>query len=78
MGIGALYFGIPPLRMALIEADPALSRSAREEVIGWVARGSLPESEEHGGYVMPEETRGLSAWGLSMPSTTPADSACSS
>ena len=63
IGIGALYFALPPLRMPLVGIDLALSRAAREEVIGLIASGSLVESERFGGYEMPETTRGLSVHG---------------
>jgi hypothetical protein len=64
MGIGALYFAVPPLQMPLVKLDFALSRAAREEVIRWVDSGSLPESERHGGYELPDGSKGLSVYGI--------------
>ena len=63
LGIGALYFAVPPVQMPLVQLDLALSRSAREEVIDWIDSGSLPESERYGGYEMPDGSKGLSVHG---------------
>ena len=63
MGIGALYFAVPPLRNPLITIDLALSRPAREKVVGLVTGRSLQGSDRYGGYVMPEESKGLSVYG---------------
>ncbi len=63
IGIGALYFAIPPLRSSLVSIDFALSRSAREETIRLAVSGALRESDRYGGLVLPDEARGLSVYG---------------
>jgi hypothetical protein len=63
VGIGALYFAVPPLRMPLVRLDLELSRPARVDVIRLIDGGSLTASDRYGGYELPHEARGLSVHG---------------
>ena len=63
MGAGAVYLAVPAARMALVRADLAISRAARESIVRQVDAGDLAPGEWANEYVLPEGAKGLSVHG---------------